>query len=54
MREGEAMREEQLRKVAQAQLVAKTPHDNQEDNVSRELKIVKGRARRFIELPSTG
>ena len=39
---------EQFGNIAKAELIAKSPEDVQEDNVSGELEIVKGRARALV------
>jgi hypothetical protein len=47
--EGKAAREEHLGQVAQAQLVAESPEDDEERDVGGDLQMVEGRARALIE-----
>ena len=54
MRDLEGAMEEHFSQVAQAEFVAQSPKDDQEHDVGRQLEIVEGRARRFIELASAG
>jgi len=47
--EREAAREEHLGQVAQAEFVAKPPEHHEQGDVGRDLQMIEGRTRPFIE-----
>jgi hypothetical protein len=52
--EREAARQKHLSEIAQAELGAQAPHDDEENDVGRERKVGEGRARTLIELSLAG
>jgi len=54
VREDEATCQKHLRQVAQAQLVAQSPHHHQQDDIGRYVQVIEGRTGALVAHPPTG